>query len=151
MQNSFGSRARASYLLAAKGAQQPRSLVQAFPKPVKPYGAQDLLTLAVAARPERCDNCPTVAGAVTHRRATSRAAEGGGVLEECFALGGGDFGEVGLDLGGGDFLVACAGDDGVGGEGSRGGGEGWSGGGGVAGGVGGLGVCGWCGAGGFGG
>jgi hypothetical protein len=51
------------------------------------------------------------------------AAEGGGVLEECFALGRGDFGEVGLDLGGGEFLVTGPGDDGVGGEGRRGSGE----------------------------
>jgi hypothetical protein len=44
-------------------------------------------------------------------------------LEEGVALDRGDFGEVGLDLGGGDFLVASAGDDGVGGEGRGGGGE----------------------------
>jgi hypothetical protein len=44
-------------------------------------------------------------------------------LEEGVALDWGDFGEVGLDLGGGDFLVAGAGDDGVGGEGRGGGSE----------------------------
>ena len=61
------------------------------------------------------------------------AAEGGGVLEEGVALGGRDFGEVGLDLRGGDVLVPSAGDDGIGGlkrkgseEGEDGGGEGGS-------------------------
>ncbi|MEO8298970.1 MAG: type I-E CRISPR-associated protein Cas7/Cse4/CasC, partial [Burkholderiales bacterium] len=36
MQNSFGSRAYAGYVMAEKGNQQPRSLAQAFLKPVKP-------------------------------------------------------------------------------------------------------------------
>ena len=43
------------------------------------------------------------------------AAKGGGVLEEGVALGGRDFGEVGLDLRGGDVTVARAGDDRIGG------------------------------------
>ena len=34
-QNSFASRARASYILAEKGDQQPRSLAVAFLSPVK--------------------------------------------------------------------------------------------------------------------
>jgi CRISPR system Cascade subunit CasC len=33
-QNSYGSRARASYLLAERGTQQPRTLAAAFLKPV---------------------------------------------------------------------------------------------------------------------
>lgn len=62
MQNSFGSRAYASYVLAEKGDQQPRSLAQAFLKPIKPYGDQDMLELSVAAITKRCDNFDKVYG-----------------------------------------------------------------------------------------
>jgi CRISPR system Cascade subunit CasC len=55
MQNSFASRAYASYVLAEKGDQQPRSLAQAFLKPVKPYGDQDMLAEAVKAINKRCE------------------------------------------------------------------------------------------------
>ena len=63
MQNSFGSRAYASHVLAEKGNQQPRSLAQAFLKPIKPYGDRDLLALAVDALKLRCDNFDKVYGA----------------------------------------------------------------------------------------
>lgn len=45
-QNSFASRAYASFVLAEKGDQQPRSLAQAFLKPVKPNAerGEDTLT-----------------------------------------------------------------------------------------------------------
>ena len=68
MQNSFASRARASYLLAEKGKQQPRSLVQAFLKPVKPYGDRDMLALAVAALTQRRYNFDKVYGACADSR-----------------------------------------------------------------------------------
>ncbi|MBI5335040.1 MAG: type I-E CRISPR-associated protein Cas7/Cse4/CasC [Burkholderiales bacterium] len=41
MQNSFASRAYAGYVLAEKGAQQPRSLSQAFVDPVRPGAGGD--------------------------------------------------------------------------------------------------------------
>ena len=68
MQNSHGSRAYASYVLAEKGSQQPRSLVQAFLKPIKPRddggnGGDDMLALAVAAVEQRCTNFDKVYGA----------------------------------------------------------------------------------------
>jgi CRISPR system Cascade subunit CasC len=63
MQNSHGSRAYASYVLAEKGPQQPRSLVQAFLKPVKPGEGGDMLELAVKAVEQRCINFDKVYGA----------------------------------------------------------------------------------------
>lgn len=45
-QNSFGSRARASYLLAERGGQQPRSLCAAF---LRPIDDQDLMTASIRA------------------------------------------------------------------------------------------------------
>lgn len=73
MQNSHGSRAYASYVLAEKGNQQPRSLVQAFLKPVKPRddagnGGDDMLALAVAAIEQRCTNFDKVYGACADER-----------------------------------------------------------------------------------
>lgn len=48
-QNSFASRAYAGFVLAEKGDQQPRSLAQAFLKPVKPDAerGEDTLTRAI--------------------------------------------------------------------------------------------------------
>ncbi|MBA3771299.1 MAG: type I-E CRISPR-associated protein Cas7/Cse4/CasC [Ramlibacter sp.] len=73
MQNSHGSRAYASYVLAEKGNQQPRSLVQAFLKPVRPRddgrnGGDDMLALAVAAVEKRCTNFDKVYGACADGR-----------------------------------------------------------------------------------
>jgi len=47
-QNSFGSRARASYILAEKGSQQPRSLSVAFLKPIDGF-KDGMLAQAIAA------------------------------------------------------------------------------------------------------
>ncbi len=68
MQNSHGSRAFASYVLAERGNQQPRSLVQAFLKPVKPGEGGDMLELAVAAIEQRCTNFDKVYGACADER-----------------------------------------------------------------------------------
>lgn len=54
MQASHGSRAYAGYALAEKGDQQPRSLVQAFLKPVQPRDDEAMIDLAVAALERRC-------------------------------------------------------------------------------------------------
>lgn len=48
-QNSFASRAYASYVLAEKGDQQPRSLSVAFLKPINPNENEDFLNDAIAA------------------------------------------------------------------------------------------------------
>lgn len=69
MQNSHGSRAFASYVLGEKGNEQPRSLVQAFLKPVKPRDDDgDMLALAVAALERRCGNFDKVYGACASQR-----------------------------------------------------------------------------------
>ena len=80
MQNSFGSRAYASYLLAEKGKQQPRSLVQAFLKPIKPYGDHNMLDLAVQALTARRDNFDKVYGACADARYSFDVEQGEGSL-----------------------------------------------------------------------
>jgi CRISPR system Cascade subunit CasC len=69
MQNSFASRAYAGYVLAEKGRQQPRSLAQAFLKPVKPYG-ESLFDKSVEALEMRCKNFDVVYGACADERFT---------------------------------------------------------------------------------
>jgi len=68
MQNSFASRAYAGHVLAEKGRQQPRSLAQAFLKPVKPFDGQDIFEKAVAALNTRRDNFDAVYGACADSR-----------------------------------------------------------------------------------
>lgn len=70
MQNSFASRAYAGYVLAEKGDQQPRSLAQAFLKPVKPFAEESLFDKAVAALETRCANFDQVYGACADARIT---------------------------------------------------------------------------------
>ena len=86
MQNSFASRAHASYLLAEKGPQQPRSLVQAFLKPVKTHGERDMLALAVEALTQRCDNFDKVYGACADSRCHFDVEAGEGALAEVVAF-----------------------------------------------------------------
>ena len=80
MQNSFASRAYASYVLGEKGNQQPRSLAQAYLKPVKPYGERGLLALAVDAITLRSDNFDKVYGACADQRYRLNAETGEGTL-----------------------------------------------------------------------
>lgn len=56
-QNSFGSRAWASYIMAEKGTRQPRSLSVAFLKPVKPG---NMLEEAISSLENTCDNLDAV-------------------------------------------------------------------------------------------
>lgn len=86
MQNSFGSRAHASYLLAERGRQQPRSLVQAFLKPVKPWGERDLLSLSVDALTQRRDNFDKVYGPCADSRCHFDVERGEGSLAEVVAF-----------------------------------------------------------------
>ena len=80
MQNSFASRAYASYVLGEAGNQQPRSLAQAFLKPVKPFGDCDMLALAVDALTLRSDNFDKVYGACADQRYSFNADTGEGTL-----------------------------------------------------------------------
>ena len=86
MQNSHASRAYASYVLAEKGDQQPRSLVQAFLKPIKPFDDQSMLDLAVAAIVKRCDNFDKVYGACADGRYAINVEAGEGSLSELAAF-----------------------------------------------------------------
>lgn len=78
-QNSFGSRARTSYLLAEKGSDQPRSLSVAFLKPVK---GEDVLALAIKELEKRRDNFDKVYGPCADNRAVMNAETGDGTLDD---------------------------------------------------------------------
>jgi CRISPR system Cascade subunit CasC len=86
MQNSFASRAYASYVLAEKGDQQPRSLAQAFLKPIKPYGDQNMLDEAVKAVNKRCENFDKVYGKCAEARYSINVETGEGSLHELVAF-----------------------------------------------------------------
>jgi CRISPR system Cascade subunit CasC len=79
-QNSFASRAYASYILAEKGPQQPRSLAVAFLKPVN--NSQDQLKSAVKALEEQRANFDKVYGACAETSKAMNASTGEGSLEE---------------------------------------------------------------------
>ena len=80
MQNSFASRAYAAYALAEKGDQQPRSLAQAFLKPVHGGEDYDLFENAVRALTQRCDNFDKVYGACADARYAFNVETGEGTL-----------------------------------------------------------------------
>lgn len=82
MQNSHASRAYASYVLAEKGGQQPRSLAQAFLKPIKPFEGEDMLEKSVRAIEARRDNFDKVYGACADARYVINAETGDGSLDE---------------------------------------------------------------------
>jgi CRISPR system Cascade subunit CasC len=86
MQNSHASRAYASYVLAEKGDQQPRSLAQAFLKPVKAFEDEDLFDKSVKAIQKRRDNFDKVYGACAESRYEMNVETGTGSLVELVAF-----------------------------------------------------------------
>jgi len=86
MQNSFASRAYAGHVLAEKGRQQPRSLAQAFLKPVKPFDSQDIFEQAVTALNSRRDNFDAVYGACADSRYELDVEHAKGTLAELVAF-----------------------------------------------------------------
>jgi CRISPR system Cascade subunit CasC len=78
-QNSFGSRAYASYVLAEKGGQQPRSLSVAFLKPIQ---NQDQGDAAVEALEKQRDNFDKVYGDCADARCRLDVLKGEGSLDE---------------------------------------------------------------------
>jgi len=78
-QNSFASRAYAGFVLAEKGDQQPRSLAQAFLKPVKD---QDSLCRAIAELSKRRDNFNAVYGDCADASAEFNVETGQGSLSK---------------------------------------------------------------------
>jgi CRISPR system Cascade subunit CasC len=86
-QNSFASRAYASYILAERGSQQPRSLSVAF---LKPVGGDDYLTSAVAALEKTRENMEKTYGACAREYRKMNAAVGTGTLDDILTFVSGD-------------------------------------------------------------
>lgn len=78
-QNSFASRAYAAYALAEKGDQQPRSLAQAYLKPVT---GGDMLDLAISEMKKRYENFDKVYGACADSRYQFSVETGDGSLDD---------------------------------------------------------------------
>jgi len=87
-QNSFASRAYASYVLAEKGDQQPRSLSVAFLKPVTSQGIEgaDFGSAAVEALTTQLKNMDAVYGPCADDRCEINVFEGKGTLPELLAF-----------------------------------------------------------------
>ena len=81
-QNSFASRARASYALCEVGDQQPRSLSVAF---LKPMTSGDFLDEAIRALLKTRDQMDRVYGACSDRHASFNTLDGTGTLDELIA------------------------------------------------------------------
>lgn len=78
-QNSFASRAYASYILAEKGRKQPRSLSVAFLKPVT---GTDILTEAINFLENTRDNMDQVYGPICEDKCQINAVKKEGTLED---------------------------------------------------------------------
>ena len=78
-QNSFASRAYASYILAEKGRRQPRTLSVAF---LKPISSADMLLDAIATLEKTRDNMDKVYGSVSDDSYVVNAVTGEGNLEQ---------------------------------------------------------------------
>ncbi len=78
-QNSFASRAYASYVLAEKGSYQPRSLSVAF---LKPIDDEEMEFSAIAALNQRMENFDKVYGACADSRYQLNAVTGEGSISE---------------------------------------------------------------------
>jgi len=81
-QNSFGSRAYASYVLAEKGDQQPRSLSVAFLKPITTHDGDDFGASAIQALTKQQANMDQVYGPCADTRCMFNALTGEGSLTE---------------------------------------------------------------------
>lgn len=79
MQNSFASRAYASYVLAEKGTQQPRSLSVAF---LEPVSDKNLLSEAIASLEKTRDNINKIYGTTSDAICTANTLNGTGSLSE---------------------------------------------------------------------
>lgn len=85
-QNSFGSRAYASYALAEMGDQQPRSLSAAFLKPIDKNSSPDFLADAVVALKQQCENFDSVYGACADAREAFNVQTAEGSLDKLLAF-----------------------------------------------------------------
>ena len=78
-QNSFASRAYATYFLAEKGTRQPRSLSVAF---LKPVSGSDMLKDAIAALTDTRSKMDTVYGKLSEADMSLNALQGEGKFED---------------------------------------------------------------------
>lgn len=78
-QNSFASRAYASYILAEKGRRQPRSLSVAF---LKPVAGTDMLVEATASLERTCTNIDKVYGLICEESYSVNAMSGEGAFKD---------------------------------------------------------------------
>ncbi len=76
-QNSFASRARASYILCETGDQQPRSLAVAF---LKPVAGSDILNNAVASLEDALEKMDNAYGPCADQRTALNVSKGEGSL-----------------------------------------------------------------------
>lgn len=81
MQNSYASRAYAAYVLAEKGTQQPRSLSQAFLRPVRGSDDKSMLTEAIEALTKQRESFDKVYGACSDASQAFDADAGTGSLQ----------------------------------------------------------------------
>lgn len=81
-QNSFGSRAYASFVLAEKGEQQPRSLSVAFLKPIDQRLSEDFAADAIAALTDQRQKFDQVYGDCADAHYQLNAVKGDGKLSE---------------------------------------------------------------------
>ena len=81
-QNSFASRAYASYVLAERGAKQPRSLAVAFLKPVNPHSSDDYANDAISALESQQRNFDQVYGDCADARYSINVITGEGRINE---------------------------------------------------------------------
>ncbi len=81
-QNSFASRAYASYVLAEKGDQQPRSLSVAFLKPINHHEHEDFIADSITAVIKQKDSFDKVYGACADTRYELNAPNEQGSLSE---------------------------------------------------------------------
>ncbi len=85
-QNSFGSRAYASFVMAERGEQQPRSLSVSFLKPIDPRQSNDFATDAIAALKKQQQNFDQVYGDCADGRYELNAVDAKGTLKELLAF-----------------------------------------------------------------
>jgi CRISPR system Cascade subunit CasC len=83
-QNSFASRAYASYILAEKGEQQPRSLAVSFLRPVE---GEDMLPNAIRRLEDTRNKLDTVYGKCWDECAALNAEGGAGTLAALMEFG----------------------------------------------------------------
>lgn len=85
-QGSFASRARASFILAERGAAQPRSLAVAFLKPVSELEGSDMMAASIEALINAREKIDAAYGKTTAAEGTMNVPAGQGTLAEILAF-----------------------------------------------------------------